>query len=189
MAKFIHTYRCIQCRGEVSWRESEKSGGESGSMQSLFHCELALEKEGLQNKASKIPKENLSCLGRMVWKSSILFVPPDFTPVIQPHHPTIPLGNLPTLGRNWANAMRAGGNGSANVPTANLPATCSNNGQHITDPRTGQPKGANIGVYEYYIGGPAGDRATARSGPGGNGLELFWSTTHLANTYNYHLIV
>jgi len=128
-------------------------------------------------------------MGRLLHASLTPQGVPDFAVHIKAHALTFSYGNLPTLARAWVVAMRANGNASGSVATHLRLAKCSNNNEHNADPRTGQPRLGGVGVREHYIGGAAGDRATARSGPGGNGLELFWSTTHIANIYNHHVII
>ncbi|MCB0518131.1 MAG: hypothetical protein H6577_04735 [Lewinellaceae bacterium] len=188
MAKYKHTFNCIRCRGQLTFK-SNSPDADNPSLPTLFHGDLEkyLRDNKLKSDKHKTPTP---CMGRLRLVSSVQMDVPDFVVQIAPHHPAISYVNLPTtLAKDWARAMKANHNQSCDVASANLPANCTNNGPHNTDPRTGAPKGPNIGVREYYIGGAAGDRATARVGPGGNGLELFWSTTHIANTYNYNLII
>jgi len=183
---YKHVFTCMTCRQQLTFK-THNADCDNPKLPSLFHSEL----EAFVRAKYKddVHKAVTRCLGRLLHASSTPLLVPDFGVQIKEHKPTYSFGNLPVLARNWVQAMRANGNASCNVATYQLPAGCTNNGEHNTDPRTGHPRLGAVGVREYYIGGADGDRATARSGPGGNGLELFWSTTHVANTYNYHLII
>lgn len=183
---YKHAFNCIQCRQQVTFK-TNNANCDNPKLPSLFHSEL--ETFVRAKYKENTGKAVTHCMGRLLHASSTPLGIPDFAVQIKAHAPTISYGNLSALAKAWVVAMRANGNASCNVATHLLPVNCSNNNEHNTDPRTGQPRHGGVGVREYYVGGAAGDRATARSGPGGNGLELFWSTTHIANTYNYHLII
>lgn len=189
-----HQFKCSVC-GKTPTLDSPHL---HNPLHGLLHSH-----EGVTNNAKRVNDPFLSraqitnvsggnatngCAGGLIYLGIDLGPPPQVAHVVPQHAKIISYGNLPQSAKNWVICMLANGNSKSNVATTSLPANCSNNGQHNTDPRTGMIKGAQIGVYEYYIGGPAGERATARTGPPANTLELFWSTTHIANTYNYHLI-
>ena len=181
-----HAFNCIQCRQQLTFK-TNNANCDNPKLPSLFQSEL--EKFVREKYKADAGKLVTRCMGRLLYASSTPLGVPDFAVHIKAHTLTFSYGNLPTPARAWVVNMRANGNASCNVATHFRPAKCSNNNEHNTDPRTGQPRLGGVSVREHYIGGAAGDRATARSGPGGNGLELFWSTTHVANTYDYHVII
>jgi hypothetical protein len=194
---YKHTFNCVQCKQFLTFKTNTLNY-DAGKLRlpSLFHTEMEqfVRKHYKKNAIAPVlaghPVRPYYCLGRLVHVSSVGHDVPDLAPVFAPHRATIAYGNLSGAGRAWVDAMMAGGNASCNVATNQLPAECRNNGPHNTDPRTGVARDGNVAVYEYYVNGYTGDgdRATARRGAGGIGLELFWSTTHVGNTYNYHLI-